>query len=120
MKSRPPKPPSFVNPTPSAWSRRDFVRAAGAGAIVAPVVAGCATGLTPGRVAAAPAAATRTPDNRHLRIGIVGCGSRGSGAVVQALRADKNSTLVAMGDLFADRLEKGLGSVTSAMGEAAA
>ena len=43
-----------------------------------------------------------------LRVGIVGCGGRGTGAASQALRADKNVKLVAMGDAFADRLDSGL------------
>ena len=41
-----------------------------------------------------------------LRIGLVGCGSRGSGAVRQALNADENVKLVAMGDAFLDRMQQ--------------
>jgi predicted dehydrogenase len=40
-----------------------------------------------------------------LRIGLIGCGGRGTGAAAQALKADPDVALVAMGDLFADRLE---------------
>ncbi len=40
-----------------------------------------------------------------LRVGLIGCGGRGSSAAGQALNADKNVKLVAMGDAFADRLE---------------
>src|SRR5262249_56497202 len=40
-----------------------------------------------------------------LRIGLIGCGSRGTGAAEQALTADKNTKLVAMGDMFEDRLK---------------
>jgi predicted dehydrogenase len=43
-----------------------------------------------------------------LRIGLVGCGGRGSGAAANALDADPNSRLVAMADVFADRLESSL------------
>src|SRR5262245_29212947 len=43
-----------------------------------------------------------------LRVGLVGCGGRGTGAAAQALNADKNVKLVAMGDAFADRLENSL------------
>jgi len=39
-----------------------------------------------------------------LKIALVGCGSRGAGAVVNALRADKHTQLVAMADAFADQL----------------
>jgi predicted dehydrogenase len=43
-----------------------------------------------------------------LRVGLVGCGGRGSGAASNALEADPNTRLVAMGDAFADRLEGSL------------
>ncbi len=49
-----------------------------------------------------------------LRIGLIGCGSRGTGAAAQALAADKNVKLVAMGDVFEDRLEKSLGELKNA------
>jgi predicted dehydrogenase len=48
-----------------------------------------------------------------LRVGLVGCGGRGTGAAEQALTADKNTKLVAMADAFADRLEESLKSLTS-------
>src|SRR5437763_2193810 len=41
-----------------------------------------------------------------LKVGLVGCGGRGTGAAMQALRADKNTKLVALGDAFSDRLEE--------------
>ena len=43
--------------------------------------------------------------NDTLKIGLVGCGGRGTGAATQALRADPNVRLVALGDAFADRIE---------------
>src|SRR5260221_5522267 len=43
-----------------------------------------------------------------LRIGLVGCGGRGTGAAKQALRADPKVKLVAMCDAFMDRLEGSL------------
>src|SRR5439155_3291757 len=43
-----------------------------------------------------------------LKVGLVGCGGRGTGAAAQALKADPNVKLVAMGDAFADRIEKSL------------
>lgn len=39
-----------------------------------------------------------------LRVGLIGCGGRGTGAAGQALRADPNVKLVALGDVFKDRL----------------
>lgn len=46
----------------------------------------------------------RRPDADPIRIGVIGCGGRGTGAVHDALTASENVALVAMGDLFPDRL----------------
>src|ERR1700678_1026881 len=43
-----------------------------------------------------------------LRVGLIGCGDRGTGAATQALSADSNVKLVAMADVFADRLQNSL------------
>lgn len=43
-----------------------------------------------------------------IRLGFIGCGNRGTGACREALLAGANVTLVAMGDLFEERLEKSL------------
>jgi predicted dehydrogenase len=43
-----------------------------------------------------------------LRVGLIGCGDRGTGAAAEALNADQNVKLVAMGDAFADRLQSSL------------
>ena len=41
-----------------------------------------------------------------IRIGLIGCGGRGTGAVVQALKADQNVKLVALADAFADQFSE--------------
>ena len=46
--------------------------------------------------------------DQKLKLALVGCGGRGSGAAVQALIADENVELVAMADAFADRIERSL------------
>ena len=56
-------------------------------------------------------AMARVHENRTLRLAVVGCGGRGSGAAVQALTADDNVQLVAMADAFKDRLEKSLAGI---------
>jgi predicted dehydrogenase len=50
-------------------------------------------------------------DDRVLKIGLIGCGGRGTGAAKQALLADSHVKLVAMGDAFEDRLENSLKSL---------
>jgi len=51
---------------------------------------------------------------KEIRVALVGCGGRGTGAAVQALAAHKDVKLVAMADAFQDRLE---GSLRSIKGE---
>ncbi|RKQ43158.1 putative dehydrogenase [Roseivirga pacifica] len=46
-----------------------------------------------------------------LKLALVGCGGRGTGAAVQALTADADVELVAMADAFGDRLEGSLGAI---------
>lgn len=43
-----------------------------------------------------------------LKVGLIGCGDRGTGAAVNALNADKNVKLVAMADAFEDRINTSL------------
>jgi predicted dehydrogenase len=78
----------------SAATRRDFL----AGAAVA------AAGAT----LASLAPAVHAGGSDTLRIGLIGCGNRGTGAAEQALTADKNTKLVALGDMFPDRLQASL------------
>ena len=40
-----------------------------------------------------------------IKIGVVGCGGRGAGAAMNAMSVDKGVRLVAMGDLFMDRVK---------------
>ncbi|NVJ45894.1 MAG: twin-arginine translocation signal domain-containing protein, partial [Cytophagia bacterium] len=45
---------------------------------------------------------------QKLKLALVGCGGRGTGAAVQALTADADVELVAMADAFEDRLNGSL------------
>jgi predicted dehydrogenase len=79
---------------PQNPARRDFLKktaAAAAGAVV--------TGLTIEQSAYAGGGDV-------LRIALIGCGQRGTGAAAQALRADPNVKLVALADAFEDRIQK--------------
>lgn len=82
--------------TGSPISRRHFVKAS-AGLVAT-------TSLTaPGLLAQ-----SGPPTEGSLRVGLIGCGGRGTGAAAQALKADGNVKLVAMGDAFEDRLQGSL------------
>ena len=73
-------------------SRRDFVKETAA--------AGAAIGAGVSLAHVAHAAGSDM-----IRIGVVGCGGRGTGAAGDAMTADPAVRLVAMGDLFKDRVE---------------
>ncbi len=50
-------------------------------------------------------------DNKKLKIALIGCGGRGSGAAVQALTADDKVVLYAMADAFKDRIYSSLNGI---------
>ncbi len=52
-----------------------------------------------------------------LKIALVGCGGRGAGAANQALAADANTKLVAVADLFPDKLTAGLDALKAKHGD---
>ena len=79
-------------------SRRDFLKKSSAAVMTTGVLAS----------SLAIERASYAQSNETIKIGLVGCGGRGSGAAAQALRADKNIKLVAMCDAFKDRLELSL------------
>lgn len=87
-----------------ATSRRDFLKSA--------AVAGTALAIPailPGKLFAAGSQET-------LKVGLIGCGGRGSGAASNALSADENVELVAMGDAFEDRLQSSLKNLQASHG----
>jgi len=71
-------------------SRRDFLR----------------TGSAAGLAVAAPSVRTRPLMPDPIRVGLVGCGGRGTGAARDCLTGSEGVELVALGDLFPDRLAR--------------
>ena len=61
-----------------------------------------------------PHVARALDDDKVLKVGLVGCGGRGSGAASQALTADANAHLTAMGDVFSSKLESSHNHLKSA------
>ena len=49
--------------------------------------------------------AVHAAGNDTLRLGLIGCGGRGTGATDNALKADPNVKVVAMADVFPDRMK---------------
>jgi len=81
----------------SALSRRDFIKTSAAFGAVS-----LAVGTN--RMYAA--------GSDKVRIGLIGCGGRGTHDATKCLRSSENVELVAMGDLFKERLERCLRSLT--------
>src|SRR5690606_18643913 len=82
-----------TRPADRGNSRRTFLKAAGTLAAILPLAhqSSFANELFP-------------PIKKTLKIGLIGCGGRGTGAAAQALRADPDVELVAMGDIFEDQV----------------
>lgn len=81
-------------------TRRDFLQTSTATALSAAAVAQLS--LTSGVYAAG---------DDVIKVGLVGCGGRGTGAAGQALSTEGNVKLVAMGDAFADSLNGSLNNL---------
>jgi predicted dehydrogenase len=82
-------------------SRRQFLKISTQLAVAGGVAAGSLAASLPVHAAGSDV----------LRIGLIGCGGRGTGAAGQALRADANVKLTAMADAFEDRLQLSLNSL---------
>ena len=52
-----------------------------------------------------------------LKVALIGCGSRGTGAAVQALSADPGAKLVAMADILEDRMQESYEGLTQRFGD---
>ena len=48
-----------------------------------------------------------------IKVAVIGCGGRGTGAAMQALLSKQNVKLVAMADAFRDRLDEFFNALTS-------
>lgn len=48
---------------------------------------------------------------KKIKVGLVGCGGRGTGAAFQALQADPDVELVALADIFPDQIETALSAL---------
>ncbi len=77
-------------------SRRNFLKASAlaGGALMMPAILA--------------SRASAQQDDTILKVGLIGCGGRGTGAASQALSADKNVVLTAMADVFEEKLRTNL------------
>ncbi|MEI8071728.1 MAG: Gfo/Idh/MocA family oxidoreductase [Planctomycetota bacterium] len=99
-----------VGGTQEAFSRRGFVAAASA---LAATTAAVSVFIDPMARVAHAAGGDR------LKVGLVGCGGRGTGAASQAMIADPGVVLWALADPFAERLQSGAGVLLRAVADQA-
>jgi predicted dehydrogenase len=90
-------------------SRRRFLENTALGAIgvigASQLIRSCAPGEKPLEIVE-PAFLKTAVDGQPLRAGVVGCGGRGSGAAMNFLDAGPNLSIVALADVFQDRLDE--------------
>ena len=84
----------LMNETKDSYLRRDFLKTSGA-------IGGALAAGFPAILSGAPAA-------NALKVGLVGCGGRGTGAAAEALKADDYAELTAMADVFPEKIEASL------------
>ena len=90
---------------PDGLSRRNFLKTATAAAVGGAVASGLE--FVPGAYAAG---------SDEIRVGLIGCGGRGTGAARNVLASAQGVRIVAMGDTFKDRLEGSKKALTDRMG----
>jgi predicted dehydrogenase len=99
---------------PPSITRRDFLKASG--------VAASATAIGVGYTATA-ATALAVEQSAHaagsdiIKVGMIGCGGRNTGAAAQALTADPGARLVAMCDILRERVIKARDTIKQAKGD---
>ena len=67
-------------------------------------------------LAGAPVLLKGAPAGQAIKIGLVGCGGRGTGAAAQALKADDYSELTAVADVYQNRIDDCLGRLKKVAG----
>src|SRR3954462_10238843 len=88
-----------MNDSSNQTSRREFLKTSAlAGGVLA------APAILPGNLFA-------NTNSDTLKIGLIGCGGRGSGTADQALKADENVVLTAVADAFPEPLHTSLNSL---------
>lgn len=92
----------------SNFSRRKFISSAAAigavGAIGINVLNSCSGPGKPDIKLNLPPLLEQAPDGPPLKVGLIGCGGRGSGAMINMLDAGPNIIIHSMGDTFADNV----------------
>lgn len=90
-----------------SFSRRKFLKTAGLTTIAGIVASDYALGSN----------SIWSLNTNTLKVGLIGCGGRGTAAAMEALNADPNVILYAMADAFEDHLEESYNTLKEKMGD---
>lgn len=86
--------------------RRDFLTKATLGTVgAAAFVSACSADSKTLTIDEPPELLDQAPDGKVIRAGLIGCGGRGTGAAINFLDAGPNLEIVALGDVFQDRID---------------
>src|SRR5688500_5375389 len=81
---------SMQDETKNPTGRRDFLKTSALGGALV-------TGF--------PAILKSAQIGKSIKVGLVGCGGRGTGAAAQAIKADDYAELVALADIYQERID---------------
>ncbi|MCC6484960.1 MAG: Gfo/Idh/MocA family oxidoreductase [Armatimonadetes bacterium] len=94
------------SPSSREFSRREFLKVSAASAAAAAL-------MSSGKFAMGAAAG----GSDIIKVGLIGCGGRGTGAAGDCMSGSEGVQIVAMGDLFRDRLDASLSNLQNVVAE---
>lgn len=101
----------------SDLNRRSFITKATVGTLGAVgVISACSNEKAVKPIEQPPNLLDRAPDGKKIRAGLVGCGGRGTGAAINFLDAGANLEIVALGDVFQDKIDNCRAELKAAKG----
>jgi predicted dehydrogenase len=105
----------------NSFSRRKFLGNAALGTIAAVgatnLLSSCGSdGTAYTREIELPPMLDQAPDGEPIKAGVIGCGGRGSGAAVNFLKAGPNLEIVALADVFQDKMDSCRQKIKDEMG----
>ncbi|MCF6356604.1 MAG: Gfo/Idh/MocA family oxidoreductase [Draconibacterium sp.] len=87
-------------------NRRSFITKATVGTLgAAAIITACSSSESTKEEIKLPELLDQAPDGKVIKAGLIGCGGRGTGAAVNFLDAGPNLEIVALGDVFQDKID---------------
>ncbi len=87
-------------------NRRNFITKATVGTLgAAAIITACSNEKSKKTEIKLPELLDQAPDGKVIKAGLIGCGGRGTGAAINFLSAGSNLEIVALGDVFQDKID---------------